>query len=84
MNDTAWFRPKNFGYGATPSNWKGWAFIAAMVLLLQPLRMWLLPGNPLAFVAAVVVWIAVVTAVSRVKCSGPWRWRWRQADSDGR
>jgi hypothetical protein len=46
--------------------------------------MWLMPGNPLAFVAAVVVWIAVVTAVSRVKCSGPWRWRWRQADSDGR
>ena len=32
-----WFKPKTYGYGATPVTWQGWAivagFVAAVVLL---------------------------------------------------
>jgi MFS superfamily sulfate permease-like transporter len=81
MSEEAWFRPKHFGYGATPVNWKGWAFLVAMLALLQVLRMLLMPDHIPVFVAAVLVWIAAVVAVSRLKSSGPWRWQWRQPGS---
>ncbi len=27
-----WFRPKSYGYGATPANWRGWAATAAFAI----------------------------------------------------
>ncbi|MDB5419524.1 MAG: uncharacterized protein JWP50_2943 [Phenylobacterium sp.] len=30
----AWFRPKHFGYGATPSTWEGWLATLLFVLLI--------------------------------------------------
>ena len=29
-----WFKPKRFGYGATPTNWKGWAVSFAYLLAI--------------------------------------------------
>jgi hypothetical protein len=29
-----WFRPKRFGYGATPITWQGWAVTIATVLAM--------------------------------------------------
>jgi hypothetical protein len=26
-----WFRPKTYGYGATPSSWQGWLAVAAFL-----------------------------------------------------
>lgn len=76
MNGEAWFRPKRFGYGATPTNWKGWAFIAGTVALAAALAVLLLPNERVAFVLAVLVLVAIVTVVSRAKSSDPWRWQW--------
>jgi len=39
-----WFRPKTYGYGATPVNWKGWASsLVAVVALLVVFRLFVLP-----------------------------------------
>ena len=29
-----WFRPKRYGYGATPSTWEGWAFTGLVVAIV--------------------------------------------------
>ena len=82
MSSEAWFRPKRFGFGATPTNWKGWLFIGLMVALLVAMRLILLPGNAVAFGGGVVVWIAIVTAVCAAKSKGQWRWHWGERDLD--
>ncbi len=69
-----WFRPKYYGYGATPSNWKGW--LATLVFLLTAMGIAASPmERPLALVlllaaTAYFIWIA------RKKSDGAWRWRW--------
>jgi hypothetical protein len=77
-----WFRPKRYGYGATPVTWQGWAItglavaviVTAVVLarIYGPAYHW--TWIPLIAVEAVVVttfWI-----ISRRKTDGEWRWRW--------
>lgn len=81
-----WFRPKTYGYGATPISWKGWASsLVAVVALLAVLRLFVLPvpggaphsvlevGLGLALALAVVV---VFSLFAKTKTSGGWRWRW--------
>jgi hypothetical protein len=82
-----WFRPHTYGYGATPSNWRGWAavggFIAASLALTLPLtawpaempigpRMWQL-GTWAVFEAALAIWFI---RFARAKTDGQWKWRW--------
>jgi uncharacterized membrane protein len=82
-----WFKPKSHGYGAAPTDWRGWALIAAfcvvdILLVLVFLVLPLMSGNqPSA--ASFMVWLAL-TAIAvavfiwfcKVKTEGEWRWRW--------
>lgn len=76
-----WFRPKRYGYGATPVTWEGWAVtlgtVLAMLVVSHYLRLASQSAWPLvatiAFDAAV---LAVLVVVSRRKTAGEWRWRW--------
>lgn len=72
-SDKAWFAPKRYGYGATPSTWQGWVatlvFVAAMALDMAYLRgatRWL----------GVSILILLFVGVCHIKSSAPWRWRW--------
>jgi len=78
---TYWFRPKRYGYGATPVTWQGWAVTilvvlvvaaASLVLRLTERHLWalaaLLPFDAIAVAALVII--------SRRKTDGEWRWRW--------
>jgi hypothetical protein len=76
-----WFRPKRYGYGATPITWQGWAVTIATVLVVVAVNSglslvarysWALPAI-LAFDALAIVFLLVVT---RRKTEGGWRWRW--------
>jgi hypothetical protein len=29
-----WFKPKRYGYGATPATWEGWAFTGLVVAII--------------------------------------------------
>jgi hypothetical protein len=86
MTGDAWFRPKRYGYGASPANWKGWAFLGAMIVLLWAMIYALVPGQMTAFTVGLVVWLAVVFAVTIGKSSGRWLWRWGSgaAGADGK
>jgi uncharacterized membrane protein len=76
-----WFKPKRYGYGATPVTWQGWAVTLgtalAMVAVSLSLRLtvkslWALLAVLLFDAAA----ISTLVIVSYRKTEGGWRWRW--------
>ncbi len=78
---TYWFRPKRYGYGATPTTWQGWAVtlgtVAAMVAVTLLLRLTFRSFWALAAVLAFDVLALIALAhVSYRKTDGEWRWRW--------
>ncbi len=74
VRDGYWFKPKAFGYGATPATWQGWLLVAAFVLLVGVVARLALPEHPqfLALLAPVVI---ALVWLSWVKTDGEWRWR---------
>jgi hypothetical protein len=76
-----WFKPKRYGYGATPITWQGWAITIATVLAMVAVSLFLRLNTKsflglaslLAFDAAA---LGVLLVVSRRKTNGVWRWRW--------
>jgi O-antigen/teichoic acid export membrane protein len=78
---TYWFRPKRYGYGATPVNWQGWAltFAAVAVIVVATLTVVRHTALDAVFWVAVAIDFAVILAlieISRRKTDGEWRWRW--------
>jgi hypothetical protein len=79
-----WFRPKRYGYGATPTNWKGWAstsaFAAVLAVLMMTMVLPVAGGRPVWEVLLGWVLVAGVTAVfcqfAKARTNGEWRWRW--------
>ena len=78
-----WFRPKTYGYGATPTTWQGWAVIGAAVIVIAAAALLILgygahsPSGYIAFFAVEALVIATLWMVCRRKTDGEWRWRWR-------
>jgi uncharacterized membrane protein len=75
-----WFKPKRYGYGATPVTWQGWAVTLgtalAMVAVSLSLRLtvkslWALLAVLLFDAAA----ISTLVIVSYRRTEGGWRWR---------
>jgi hypothetical protein len=80
---TYWFKPREFGYGATPITWQGWTItIATMVVVVfASLLIPVLTDGGLWALTAVVVDVATIAAlliVARRTTDGEWRWRWRK------
>lgn len=84
-----WFKPKTHGYGATPSNWKGWAVtLIAIALIVAATKLVIVDpqaaGVPPSFeafsiwAAAIAAITAVLVWISRAKTDGEWKWRWGQ------
>jgi len=76
-----WFKPKRYGYGATPVTWQGWAVTLGTVLAIVAASLYLrLTGNSLWTLAALLLFDAAVVStlviVSYRKTEGEWRWRW--------
>jgi hypothetical protein len=78
-----WFKPKRYGYGATPVTWEGWAVTIAVAatVIVSLVAMQLLADrtNALAWLA----WAALVAGITfgfvrltRRKTEGEWRWHW--------
>jgi uncharacterized membrane protein len=84
-----WFRPRRYGYGATPVTWEGWALTVGVagVVILSIVAMNLLADR--SNVVAWLVWAVFVAAVaflmvqiSRQRTDGEWRWSQRPGDSE--
>ena len=82
-----WFRPKTHGYGAQPTNWKGWLAtlaIGVIVLAIAGVFMaWPAMNGSGPRVEHIVAWVVLeVVAViwfirfCQRKTDGEWRWRW--------
>jgi hypothetical protein len=82
-----WFKPHDYGYGATPVSWKGWAAVAvyAAVILALALSLAALPADmpPGPGQWQVATWLIIAGALTfgflrlcRAKTKGEWKWRW--------
>jgi hypothetical protein len=85
-----WFRPRRYGYGATPTTWEGWALTVAVaaIVAISVVAMNLLTDR--ANFAVWIAWAAIIAAVvvsfvriSRQRTDGEWRWRWNAPRPDG-
>jgi hypothetical protein len=78
-----WFKPKRYGYGATPVTWEGWVFTGLVVAIIAGSG-WLLLGTGrtrdttmlLVWCALVALVLAVSIALSKSRTEGTWGWRW--------
>jgi hypothetical protein len=75
-----WFKPRRFGYGATPVTWQGWAVtLAALALVLVSLLITVFVDDGAWVLAPVLIDVGAIGAlliVSYRKTDGEWRWRW--------
>lgn len=83
-DDTAWFAPKRYGYGAgLPIAPQGWALLGAyalVALLGVALPAWdERIGTAAAFALLIPATLALVVIAAR-KTRGGWRWRWGERD----
>jgi hypothetical protein len=82
-----WFKPKSFGYGASPANGKGWALTIGFVLFVLVLAHavqaeWLSAAIGLPIGLAVTAGFIVLV---KAKTDGRWRWRsWAEYQADRR
>jgi uncharacterized membrane protein AbrB (regulator of aidB expression) len=89
MGNEFWFRPKTFGYGATPTTWEGWAVVAGygLVILGCVVAMYLRKDS-LATIVSSIAMMAVATVmmvvVSVQKTDGAWRWSWGATENSGK
>ena len=75
-----WFKPKTYGYGATPVTWEGWAVVGIYVAVVTAVSLLTLRekavSNWLSFFAIIAIATAVMIAVSVKKTDAPWHWQW--------
>ena len=77
-----WFRPKTYGYGATPTTWQGWAVTIGSVIVIAAAALLILsyrgqsPAAWIIFFAFEALVLAALWIVCRRKTEGEWRWRW--------
>jgi uncharacterized membrane protein YccC len=82
MVTTYWFKPKRYGYGATPVTWQGWLVTLATIFVVMAVSLLLPAIAPaagwqwLAVLAVDALAVVALLIVSRRKTEGEWRWRW--------
>jgi hypothetical protein len=79
MGHEFWFKPKTFGYGATPSTWEGWAVVAVYcAIVLACVIAMLVRRESFSIYVSSLVTIGIATivliVVSVQKTDGAWRW----------
>ncbi len=81
MTTTYWFKPKRYGWGATPVTWQGWAVTIGTVLVMVAVSLFLRLTEkhhwvPVATFTFDALALGALLIVSRRKTDGEWRWRW--------
>jgi hypothetical protein len=89
MTNQHWFRPKVFGYGASPTTWEGWAVVVAYCAVVAVVTLMVVIASEPGRVSVGTFWMlwalwfvvvgvstVVLAVVSKRKTDGEWRWRW--------
>ena len=78
-----WFRPKRYGYGATPATWEGRAVTIAVAVFLAgsivAMNLLVERSNLVAWLVWAVVILGMTygfVQLSWRRTDGEWRWRW--------
>ena len=84
---TYWFKPKRYGWGATPANWKGWLATFGFIAIAYAFIAGLIAFRSELTIGAVIAWAVGLVAVELLfiwvawkKTDGVWRWRWGSKD----
>jgi hypothetical protein len=76
----AWFKPKTYGIGVTPTSWQGWAATAVFCILIVCDRAFAPRLGAILSWTGFAVLIAAFVGLCIVKSERPWRWRWGRND----
>ena len=77
-NDDYWFVPRQYGFGATPVTWQGWALYAtAVAIIILDTK---LVETGLTQQTIAIATLVLTIAISAHKTRGGWRWRWGSRD----
>lgn len=71
-----WFKPKRYGYGATPITWEGWAVVVVFVGFLMLRSAMISETNHTQFILELVISIVIMIILSKDKTKEDWKWRW--------
>lgn len=74
-----WFRPRLYGFGATPVTWQGWLCIAVLIAIAVPIANLAEHGRP-AFLVLLVPLVLGFAWLCWAKTDGGWHWRWGDRD----
>lgn len=69
-----WFKPKSFGYGATPITWEGWTVVIIFVEYLFSLSKLLNESKITSYVIRLILGVIVIIIISKKKTEGDWKW----------
>ena len=84
-----WFKPKRYGYGATPATWQGWVatIVASLAIaainvsvVLTARHHWMVDWTLATLLGLDALGVIFLIVVTRRKTEGEWRWRWGDAD----
>jgi hypothetical protein len=80
-----WFKPRRYGYGATPVTSEGWILTVASAAIVAASIIAMNLFVDRTNIGAWLIWAAIVVGitfwfvcVSRRRTDGEWRWRWGQ------
>ncbi len=71
-----WFKPRGFGYGATPTTWEGWMVVIVFIIYLLSLSLYLKNGEIGSYLFYFIVGIVAIFVISKKKTDGEWKWNW--------
>jgi uncharacterized membrane protein len=78
-----WFKPRRYGYGATPATWQGWAVTLAVIAIVIGLIVGMGMLLDRSDFKAQMILAGAIGAISfwyarfaRNRTDGEWRWRW--------
>lgn len=79
-----WFKPKGFGYGATPTTWEGWLLVLGFIVYLLSLSLLLKDGKIGTYLLYFLIGIVGIFVISKKKTDGEWKWNWgKKKDVEG-
>lgn len=67
-----WFKPRRFGYGATPTTWEGWVVVLAFMAYLLAISSFMTEDVTFYAVAGIIA----IFVISKKKTDGEWKWSW--------
>ena len=84
MDRRFWFKPKRYGYGATPVTWEGWALVAAFIAIAVAIAsLPQLRESALGWIGLIAATLVLI-GVSYVKTDGQWHWSWGSNEFSGK